>query len=90
LVVLDVRGLQGFGDISKVGLLVFFELWLGMYPLSCGSGLGLSTWHSLSCGSEWHLWSYGLRWRMYTRNSWVVARDCECCQCECASYGSYG
>jgi len=22
----------------KVGLLVFLELWLGMYPLSCGSG----------------------------------------------------
>jgi len=36
--VLDVRDLQGFGDISKVGLLVFLELCLGTYPLSCGSG----------------------------------------------------
>jgi len=26
LLVLDVRGLQGFGDASKVGLLVFLEL----------------------------------------------------------------
>jgi len=26
LLVLDVRGLQGFDDISKVGLLVFLEL----------------------------------------------------------------
>jgi len=37
LLVLDVRGLQGFGDISKVGLLVFLELWLRMYLLSCSS-----------------------------------------------------
>jgi len=35
---LNVSGIQGFGDISKVGLLVFLELWLRMYPLSCGSG----------------------------------------------------
>jgi len=26
------------GDAPKVGLLVFLELWLRMYPLSCGSG----------------------------------------------------
>jgi len=25
-------------DALKVGLLVFLELWLGTYPLSCGSG----------------------------------------------------
>jgi len=30
--------LQGFSDTLKVGLLVFPELWLRMYPLSCGSG----------------------------------------------------
>jgi len=35
---LDVCGLQGFGDNSKVGLLEFLELWLRTYPLSCGSG----------------------------------------------------
>jgi len=35
---LDVHDLQGFDDISKFGLLVFFELWLKSYPLSCGSG----------------------------------------------------
>jgi len=35
---LDVRGLQDFGDILKVGLLVFLELWLRTYTLSCGSG----------------------------------------------------
>ena len=29
---------EAFGDASKVGLLVFLELWLGMYPLSCGLG----------------------------------------------------
>jgi len=29
---------KAFGDTSKVGLLVGFELWLGTYPLSCGSG----------------------------------------------------
>ena len=34
----DVRDLQGFDDTSKVGLLVFLELWLRTYPLSCGSG----------------------------------------------------
>jgi len=28
----DVRGLQSFDDISKVGLLLFLELWLGTYP----------------------------------------------------------
>ena len=33
-----VRGLQCFYDTLKVGLLVFIELWLGTYPLSCGSG----------------------------------------------------
>jgi len=33
-----MRDLQGLGDISKVGLLVFLELWLETYPLSCGSG----------------------------------------------------
>jgi len=31
-----------FGDAPKVGLLVFLELWLRMYPLSCGSGWGLT------------------------------------------------
>jgi len=25
-------------DALKVGLLMFLELWLGTYPLSCGSG----------------------------------------------------
>jgi len=30
----NVRGLQGFDDISKVSLLVFLELWLGTYLLS--------------------------------------------------------
>jgi len=35
---LDVHGLQGFGGILKVGLLVFLELWLRTYPLSIGSG----------------------------------------------------
>jgi len=34
----DVCGLQGFNDTLKVGLLVFLELWLGTYPLSCGLG----------------------------------------------------
>jgi len=29
---------EAFGDASKVRLLVFLELWLGTYPLSCGSG----------------------------------------------------
>jgi len=29
---------EAFGDASKVGLLVFLELWLRTYPLSCGSG----------------------------------------------------
>jgi len=38
LIALDVRGLQGFDDISKVGLLVFLDLWLRTYPLSCCSG----------------------------------------------------
>jgi len=38
LLALDVRGLQSFSDTSKVGLLVFLKLWLGTYPLSCGSG----------------------------------------------------
>ena len=28
-----MRDLQGFDDISKVGLLVFLELWLRTYPL---------------------------------------------------------
>ena len=37
-VALDVCDLQGFGDISKVGLLVFLELWLRMYFSSYGSG----------------------------------------------------
>ncbi|QCD79454.1 hypothetical protein DEO72_LG1g3095 [Vigna unguiculata] len=36
----------------RVRLLVFLELWLGTHPMSCGSGWGLSTWYSLSCGSE--------------------------------------
>jgi len=36
--ILDVRDLQSFSDALKVGLLVFLELWLGKYPLSCGSG----------------------------------------------------
>jgi len=35
---LEVRGLQGFGDTSKVGFLVFLKLWLGTYPLSYGLG----------------------------------------------------
>jgi len=35
--VLDMRGIQGFYDTLKVGLLVFLELWLGTYPLSCSS-----------------------------------------------------
>ena len=30
LLVLDVRDLQDLGDISKVDLLVFLELWLGI------------------------------------------------------------
>jgi len=34
---LDVHNLQCFSDALKVGLLVFLELWLGTYPLSCGS-----------------------------------------------------
>jgi len=38
LLVLDERGLQGFDDITKVDLLVFLELWLRTYPLSCGLG----------------------------------------------------
>jgi len=29
---------KAFGDASKVGLLVFIDLWLETYPLSCGSG----------------------------------------------------
>jgi len=33
-----VCGLQGFGDISKVGLLVLLELWFRTYPLSYGLG----------------------------------------------------
>ena len=32
LLALDVRCVQGFDDISKIGLLVFLELWLGTYP----------------------------------------------------------
>ena len=32
---------KAFGDASKVGLLMFLELWLGTYPLSCGAGYGL-------------------------------------------------
>ena len=32
---------KAFGDAPKVGLLVFLELWLRTYPLSCGSGWGL-------------------------------------------------
>jgi len=28
---------KAYGDASKVGLLMFLELWLGTYPLSCGS-----------------------------------------------------
>jgi len=86
---LDVRDLQGFGDISKVDLLVFLELWLITYPLSCGLGWGLNTWRSLSCGSEWHLLSCGSGWWMNTRNSWVVAWVGECCRCECARCGVY-
>ena len=39
----DVRGLQCFYDTLKVNLLVFLELWLGTYPLSCDLGQGLST-----------------------------------------------
>jgi len=35
---IDVCDLQGFNDTLKVGLLVFLELWLGTYPLSCGLG----------------------------------------------------
>jgi len=35
---LVVHDLQGLGDASKVDLLVFLELWLRTYPLSCGSG----------------------------------------------------
>ena len=38
LLALDVPDLQCFGDTLKVNLLVFLELWLRMYPLSCGSG----------------------------------------------------
>jgi len=34
---LDMHGLQGFDDISKTGLLVFLELWLRTYPLTCGT-----------------------------------------------------
>ena len=34
----DVRGLQCFYDTLKVNLLVFLELWLGTYPLSCDLG----------------------------------------------------
>ncbi|QCD78970.1 hypothetical protein DEO72_LG1g2608 [Vigna unguiculata] len=52
---LRVRGawrLAVSGSASEVRLLEFLELWLGTYPLSCGSGYGLSTWYSLSCGSE--------------------------------------
>ena len=41
LLALDVRDLQGYGDVSKVDLLVLLEFWLRLYPLSCGS--------------EWHL-----------------------------------
>jgi len=33
-----LRDLQGFWDTLKVDLLVFLELWLRKYPLSCGSG----------------------------------------------------
>ena len=38
--VLDFVGViyKAYGDASKVGLLVFLELWLGTYSLSCGSG----------------------------------------------------
>ena len=28
-------------DALRVRLLVFLELWLGTYPLSCGSGIGV-------------------------------------------------
>jgi len=35
---------KAFGDASKVGLLVFLELWLRMYPLSCGSGEAHPIW----------------------------------------------
>ena len=36
-----MRGLQGFGDTSKLCLLVFLELWLGTYLSSCGSEQGV-------------------------------------------------
>jgi len=34
----DVHDLQCFSNTLKVDLLVFLELWLRTYPLSCGSG----------------------------------------------------
>ena len=38
--VVDFVGIlyKAFSDALKVGLLVFLELWLRTYPLSCGSG----------------------------------------------------
>jgi len=66
---LDVRGLQGFGDILKVGLLVFLELWLGigvkhvaflelwLGMTSLELWLGMADEHEelLSCGLGWRV-----------------------------------
>jgi len=40
LITLVVRGLQSLDDTSKVDLLVFLELWLRTYPLSCARDRG--------------------------------------------------
>jgi len=67
--VLDVRGLPSFGDTSKVGLLMFLELWLGIgvkgvafLKLWLGMAslelwLGMANEHEelLSCGSGWRV-----------------------------------
>ena len=54
---LNVRGLQGFGDISKVGLLMFLELWLRMTALELWLGMTNEHDELLSCGSGWRVLS---------------------------------
>ena len=64
-----MRGLQGFGDILKVGLLVFLELWLGirvkhvaflelwleMTSLELWLRMAVEHEELLSCGSSWRV-----------------------------------
>ncbi|QCD92927.1 hypothetical protein DEO72_LG5g996 [Vigna unguiculata] len=54
---LDVRGLQGFYDTLKVGLLVFLELWLGIASLELWLRMVDEHEELLSCGSGWRLLS---------------------------------